>query len=264
MTSSVQNTKLYSRNTLTFGGAFFGPLAAIYFFYKNFRNLGKTKEAAWSIPVGIIAYAILFLSPIPQYAALPVLYGGLFGFYEWQMRGSVDAHAKAGGEFYSTKRTILLGLAWLIIFIILFFGPLWLWVKKDYPNLTVGEFVGIIAASDNPATETYSQKSALIEAHDKEALEIFALPATATSDTYIVAADKGLALYRQNLQLIDEMEKIKNLPPVFVEERAKIKRYTELRIQMFELLKQAEIEQTNEYHGQIDAIDRQIADLVDS
>jgi hypothetical protein len=264
MTASSQNTKLYSKNALTIGGALFGPFAAIYFFYKNFKNLGQTKKAAGSILMGVLITLGLFLilSFLPRQAALPVTLGLLFGLYEWKMREPLDSHKKTGGKFYSPFRTILIGLVWLLVAIVLLFGLPYLVAKTYYPRLTIGEFLGIVATSDNPDTEIYAEKSAQIEAHDKEALEIFNLPASATSETYISAADKGIALYKQTLQIINEVEKLKRLAPIYKEEIGKIKRYTELRIQMFELLKKAEIEQTNQYRAQIDAIDKQIADLV--
>ena len=65
---TINELKMYSPNQVFLGSFFGGPLAMLYFLWANFKTLGKSKEAKYTVIYGI-AFAlalILFLRFVPE------------------------------------------------------------------------------------------------------------------------------------------------------------------------------------------------------
>lgn len=269
--------KLFSRRDFIVGGIVGGPLALTYFFYKNFKNQGNQRAAKMSLIVGpamfigliiltVILEEVILHRTIPRFVFPAIIVGITTGLYAKFQEIKVNQHVAAGGELFKSRGAGVVIIS-IIITILLFLGFLKAVIVTTGSDISVWDAIGLAQDYDQKA---YEQKANEIAQNDQQAIKVFSLlnpspllnTAAPTKEDIIKDLDEGVAHYKRNLMLISEIDSIEKLPSVLKEDNAKLRKYTELRVQMFELLKKAVAEDTKVYDAQLEAIANDIQPLL--
>ncbi|MES2971728.1 MAG: hypothetical protein V4702_05395 [Patescibacteria group bacterium] len=268
--------KLFSRRDFIVGGIVGGPLALTYFFYKNFKNQGNQRAAKLSLIVGpatfigliiltVVLEEVILHRTIPRFVFPAIIVGVTTGLYAKFQEIKVNQHIASGGELYKSRGAGVVLIS-IIVTILLFLGFLKAVIVTTGSDISVWDAIGLAQDYDQKA---YEQKMNEITQNDQQAIKVFSLlnpsPLLNTAPTkadIIKDLDDGIARYKRNAILINEIDGIEKLPSVLKEDNARLRKYTELRVQMFELLKKAISEETKAYDTQIENIGKELEPLL--
>lgn len=246
--------KLYSQKAIGLGVFFGGPVVAGILMRKNFLTLGKERAALHALMIGIIATVVIFsllvalpqevIDKIPSFL-FPVIYTGIILWILEVTQGSdLRKHQEQQGVFFKIGKVMLIGLFWMGINIGLVFGTVYL-------SDAVSSF----------NAETYSSMIGQYLANEEKALKVFQIEEQSSDDELLEGIKNGIALYRENGIIIEEMIRSKGISTEGKEIIDKLKKYNDLRLGYFELLYKAMIENTDKYNVRLARIIREIADV---
>jgi len=68
---TINELKMYSPNQVLIGSLFGGPLAMLFFLWENFKTLGKSNEAKFTVIYGIVF--VIALITFPQFLPQQIL-----------------------------------------------------------------------------------------------------------------------------------------------------------------------------------------------
>jgi hypothetical protein len=252
--------KLFSQKAFIIGGILGGPIAPIYFFYKNFKNQGNKYAARLSLilgPVIVVAFVILLTviedAIFKKGMSRPMIIGLnlalVAGFYFALQDKKVRAHAASGGKFYNPVGIVLISMVLTVALVLGFIKAVIMVTDSD---ITVWEALSL--SRSNYDDDAYWAKSDEIHSNDLRALRVFSLSEEATDEEFITGLENSLVLYNRNLKLIKEIEAMKNLPTLLKKENASARRYTEIRLEMHPLMIKAVKENTTAYDAKIEAL----------
>ncbi len=238
-------TKLYSQKAITIATFFGGPLAAGFLARQNFINLGKGDYGRNSMYIGIISTILLFvgifsipeniINKIPNYI-IPAIYTPIIYYLIEKYQGKeLKEHKDNNGEFYSGWKATGIGaacMAVIIVFILTytFFSPV-----------------------DFDATR-YDNGMAAFGQNEEKALKLYTLIETSSLQESVEFIDNtGIPAWKSNLSILDDLDKIEGLYDNFIEQNKILRNYCNLRIESYQLMRSALIEDTDAYDGEIES-----------
>ena len=248
-----ENRKFYSQNAIAFASYLGGPLAAGLLVRRNALNLGKKKQALYSLIIGIIStillLALVFQMPediiekIPK-PVIPAIYTGIIALVVELMHGEIlKKHKKEGGAFYSFWRAAGIGFVGLAVF---------LGCAVVYGYYEVADW------------DVQSHDSGLkrFEKCEEEAMKLYALSDNVQNKEVMAFIEQtGIPKWKEGLDILNRINAIENIPEEFQKQNNLLIEYTRLRIEAFELMLKAIMYETTEYdetiykkHARIDEI----------
>lgn len=246
----TKNIKFYSSRAI-WGATFFGgPLAAGYMIGENFKSLDRPIEAKNSLIIGIISTIIIFvgvflipeniIEKIPR-QIIPLVYTGIaWGIVEWKQGEILKSHKEKGNNFFSGWRAALIGLISLVVILIgllgyIFFGP------------------------ENEIYDKYDEQISVFSQNENETLVFYNHLDTETNQTLIQELEnKTIPKWKENIQIINNLNNLENLPPELIEQNKILLKYSELRLETFELFKKAISDDTDKYLSQLEKLHMEI------
>jgi hypothetical protein len=135
--------KVYSKNGVTLGAFFGGPIGVGYFLIENYKSLNKVAvvNKAWGITIisTVIYYVIAYVmkevvdtSTIPLFV---VCVSGARQLFKQQQETDVEAHIQRGGEVYSNWRAVGISLLMLIVTACLLGGIAMFFNLEESPSI---------------------------------------------------------------------------------------------------------------------------------
>ncbi len=180
---------------------------------------------------------------------IPDIYTGIIHLIVEKIQGKeLKAHKENKGEFYSGWKATGVGALSLIVISAGLFG-----------------YVLAMESSYNFDTETYNNKIALFTINENEALQVFSLPPTPEEDAYIQEYRNGIFKWKENIAILERINKIENLPQEYIDHNEKLIEYCNLRIKQFENGIKAISDHTDKYDNEtmqiVDRINEMINEL---
>ncbi|MCU0378511.1 MAG: hypothetical protein MUC78_09660 [Bacteroidales bacterium] len=254
--------KFYSQTAITIATYFGGPLAAGYLVKKNYDTLEQPENGKKALIIGIVSTILLFIGifSIPEpiidkipNALIPLIYTGIIYWIVERIHGDIlKTHKESGGEFYSGWKAAGIGAIAMVILIAGIF--LSLLITGDLSNTQL-----------NFDSETYDREIAKFTDNENNAIAVFNVIETQTSEYLINEFNKALVLWEENLAIVERLNGIENLPKELLDQNTKLLKYCELRIKHNELIVKAISEDTDKYVSEIEdtwsEIDQVLNDL---
>ncbi|MEM5564757.1 hypothetical protein WNY78_06560 [Psychroserpens sp. AS72] len=248
--NKTKDIKLHS--TRAIGGATFlgGPLAAGYMINENFNALNKPDEGRKSLIIGIIATIVLFvgiflvpediIDKIPS-MIIPLIYTGIILWIVERKQGVIlKNHKENGNSFFSGWRAAGIGFVSLLI-------------------IGIGLFGYAYFSTDNELYEKYDTQISKFSKNENESLIFYDHINTETSHSLIQELDeKTIPKWIENIEIINNTNNLGDLPSDLIEQNEILLKYSELRIQAFELFRKTIKEDTDKYSQQLDQIHLEI------
>ena len=247
---SLENSKLYSSKAISLATFLGGPLAAGYLVSENFKALNKNAEARISLVSGVLVtifiFSILFLLPektlnyIPR-QVIPLIYTGIvWVIVEWTQGEYLKEHEEKANTFFSKWRAAGIGFISLLI-------------------IGIGIFPYILYESNNPAYEVYDIQMAKFSKNEKESL-VFFDKIDSKSKSYLLSELDNMAIpkWKENIEILNELKELENLPDNLKKQSQQLLKYSELRLQLFELLRKGIDENTSQYDRELEMLSTKI------
>jgi hypothetical protein len=243
--------KFYSQRGIGMATYFGGPLAAGYLVKKNYETLGQPESGKKALIIGIISTILLFagifaipepiIEKIPR-ALIPLIYTGLIYLIVEKIHGETfKLHKEADGKFHSNwKATGIGAIAMLIILSVI---ALIAFISGDFSNKNAG--------FDSTAYEKEIQKFVDNQNKSLTVLDEFE---TQPHDYILKELKNGAALWKENKNIIFNLNNTQSLPEELREQNLKLLKYCELRIKQNAILIKAVSENTDKYVNEIESI----------
>ena len=253
--NTEENKKLYSQRAILAATFFGGPLAAGILTQRNFINLGKERYGRNALIIGIISTVVIFggifivpediLDKIPN-IVIPTVYMAIVGsLIEKYLASDLKEHLKNSNPFYSIWRAIGIGAGCLVLLITVILGY-------------------ALSLPDDFDTEKYDSGVAEFFENETQALRLYSIIDDSAPEVVISHIDNiGLPAWQRNLAIIDELDAIEGLYSELKRQNETLKRYSTLRIEVYQLIRQAISEDTDRYNEQIDALHIKIEEIID-
>ena len=250
----TENAKLYSLKAI--GGATFlgGPLAAGYMIGENYKALGKPNEGRTALVIGIVAtillFAGLFLIPeqtidkIPR-QLIPLIYTGIiWGIVEWKQGAILKSHEENGNSFFSGWKAAGIGFISLLI-------------------ISVGILGYVFFGMDNEIYNTYDTEIMVFSQNEKETLVFYDHLNTKSDHSLIAELEhKVIPKWKENINIINKTNSFENLPEELVQQNKLLLKYSELRLEAFELFKRAIEQDTEMYSLELERVHQEIDEVL--
>ena len=112
-------------------------------------------------------------------------------------------------------------------------------------------------------TEAYDNGIERFQRNEEEALVVYDMAEDLSAVDFI--RDTGIPLWEENIEITKELDKIEGLYSEYIEQNKILREYSEIRIESYQLLEKAILEQTSKYNSQLEKlyaeIDETLADL---
>ncbi|MGV6829835.1 MAG: hypothetical protein ACWA45_10625 [Flavobacteriales bacterium] len=248
--NNTKEIKLYSSKAISGATFLGGPLAAGYLIGENFKAIDKQTEGRNSLIIGIISTIILFggifmipeniIDKIPR-QLIPLIYTGIiWGIVEWKQGDILKAHKENNNSFFSGWRAAGIGFISILI-------------------LGIGIFGYAFLSTNNELYEKYDTELAQFSKNENETLAFYDNLNTETNHSLLKELnDKTIPKWKENIEIINKTNQFENLPSELIKQNEILLKYSELRLQAFELFRQAIKEDTDVYTQQLEQIHMQI------
>lgn len=249
-------SKFYSQTAIGIATYFGGPLAAGILVRRNSLNLEREKEGLTALIVGIVSTVLLFgvlylipepvLDKIPN-ALIPAIYTGIIYLIVRKIHGKIlDEHKKEGTHgFYSNWRAAGIGL--VCAFVLL-------------GGLFAYGYYGLMDWD----TKTYDSELAKFHRNESEALKLRDLLNQGSQDNAIhFIAQTGIPKWKENVEIVNKMSCIENLPEAYQRQNELLLEYSKLRLETYELMLKAALNESSEYTEEIVKKHARIDEIID-
>lgn len=234
--------KVYTEKDISIGTFFGGPLASAILISKNYKTFGKEDSARNALYLGIILsillLLIIFLLPdsIPDKLlnfSLPLIFAGIVCLitHKYQKK-DIDEYLTKGVPKASAWGAFGIGIMSSAIYLIILF-PIALLSIPDFDDKMYDNYVTVFVNNEKAALSVY-------DAFQNQSIE-----------SIIPITEESINLWEKNIEIVESMEAIKNLPNVLREQNKLLIKYCTLRIEELSLIKQALAEETNKYDSKI-------------
>ncbi len=252
--------KLFSQKAITIATYFGGPLAAGYLVKKNYEALEQPDNARKSLIIGIISTILIFggifstpeeiIDKIPN-ALIPLIYTGIIYLLVEKYQGeNLKKHKETGGEFYSGWKAAGIGA---IAMLILFAGI-----------ALTAFFVGDLSSNQtNFDVATYDKGVEKFVENENKSLAVFNDIETQNPDYLIKEFSKGIIMWKENKEILAELNSIENLPKELLDQNSLLQKYCDLRIEHSEIIIKAISEDTDKYVSEIERIGLEINKILE-
>ena len=235
--------KLYSQKAIAIATYFGGPLAAGILIRKNSLNLGKEKQGLIALVVGVISTILLFFGifqiPEPIFdkipnALIPAVYTGIIYLIVEKIHGDIlRKHKEEKNEFYSNWKATGIGLVCAVII----FG---------------GIFAYAYYAPDDWDVDTYDAGLSKFHNNESEAMKLFDMLDNRPKYEIVYFIDKtGIPKWKESIEILNEMSNIENIPEEYQKQNKLLLEYSRLRIEAYELISKAILNESSEYDEDI-------------
>ncbi|WP_051435795.1 hypothetical protein [Tenacibaculum sp. 47A_GOM-205m] len=248
--NTTKEIKLYSSKAISGATFLGGPLAAGYMISENFKALDQPDEGRKSLIIGVITTIVLFggifmlpekmIDKIPR-QIIPLIYTGIiWGIVEWKQGDILKAHKENNNSFFSDWRAAGIGFISLLI-------------------IGIGIFGYAFLSTDNKLNEKYDRELAQFSKNENETLVFYDHLNTGTNYSLLQELnEKTIPKWKENIAIINKTNQFQDLPSELIEQNKILLKYSELRVQAFELFRKAIIEDTDKYAQQLEQIHIQI------
>jgi len=227
-------TKLYSDKAIGIATFIGGPLAAGILVRQNFKNLGRSDLAKSTLFISIISTILLIviIFSIPEQIIdkipniiIPSIYTGIIYLIVDKYQGqTLKIHKENGGLFYSNWKAAGVGAVSMIVFLL-------------------SMFAYVYFMPDGFDTLKYDNGIAEFSKNEKEAMLLFNLLETEDTDKIVsFIQNTGLPAWHKNLQILDELDGIKNIYPQLKEQNMILREYCLLRIESCQIIEKSILE----------------------
>jgi hypothetical protein len=257
MTETAQETqvaeqpRLYSANMIFVGTFMGGPLVAGIMVRKNFINLGREKEGMAALAIGIVATALLLnsmlLSPeglidrLPRYLIPTINTLVVALLVHWKLGSTLSNHKKMNGPVYSNWHTFGYSLAGAVLFFLLALSA------------------DLLIPSDQ---HIYEEKLAEFSANEEKALRLYEMESASAEEIVKFIDETGLPAWRKSLDLLAQSDSLPALSTDALYHNSLLRRYCDLRIECYTLIKKSYAENTNLYDQQINDVNANIEEVL--
>lgn len=242
--------KLYSQRAIGIATYFGGPLAAGVLVRQNYVNLGNTRYGKYSLLIGIVSTIVMLagIFSLPEHIInsipdplIPAVYTGIVYLVIDRLLGqTLKKHKESSGQFYSGWKAMGVGAICSLF-------------------LLAGLFGYILIASDDFDSERYDRGMADFQKNEEEAMDLFTLLETASPGKITrFIKDTGIPAWENNIRILDELDTINGLYQELKDQNQTLRKYCELRIELYELIGKTIRDDTHAYQQQIEDISQQI------
>jgi hypothetical protein len=185
------------------------------------------------IPVNII-------NKVPQ-QIIPLIYTGIiWAIVEWKQGDILKSHKENDNSFFLGWKAAGIGFISLII-------------------LGIGILGYAFLSTDNELNEKYDTELAQFSENENETLVFYDNLNTGTSYSLLKELDeKTIPKWKENVRIINKTNQFENLPSELIEQNEILLKYSEMRVQAFELFRKAIKEDTEKYSQQLEQLHKQI------
>jgi hypothetical protein len=247
----TKNKQFYTKQSIGIATFIGGPLAAGYLIRENFIALDKSEKGNNALIISIVATIALFvlIFSIPEHIiekvpniVLPAAYTVAITIWVEQTFGTIlKKHEELKYSFYSVWRAIGIGIVSLLIIGVSIFGYVYFSEETD-------------------ATEAYQSSLEKFYENEEESLTFYRIMETESDFGLILELNKNaIPKWKENIEIVKRADTITGLPKEISDYNKKLLRYSELRLEAFELFKKALSEGANKYDSEL----RHIHDLIE-
>lgn len=238
-----ETVKLYSQRAIALATYLGGPIAAGIMIRRNSINLGKERQGLNALFIGIISTILIFIGifqipddiidKIPN-ALIPLVYTLVIYLIVEKIHGKeLKKHKEENGRYFSIWKAAGIGLVCLVIIA----GVIFLFAYYQ--------------AVDWDA-ERYDAGLEQFNKNELEAMQLFEmLDKESKYEIVNFIRNTGIPKWKASIDIINELNRIENLPPEFERQNMLLLEYCELRIEAYDLISNAILNETNEYDLQI-------------
>jgi len=234
--------QLYSQKAIALATYFGGPLAAGILIRRNFLNLGNERLGLRAIIAGVVGTILLFwgLFQIPESIMdkipnplIPAIYTGIIYLIVEKLQGSIlDRHKEEKNLFYSNWKAAGIGLICGIIIIV--------------PIFTHAFF------ADNWDAAAYKAGLEKYRDNESEALKLYDMLNNNSKHSVVSFIEQtGIPKWKNNIEILNEMSGIKNMPKELKKKTELLLEYSKLRLESYELISKAVLNETAKYNIEI-------------
>ena len=246
--------KFHSKKGIGLATFLGGPVAAGILIRKNYLNLDKTDQANHALFIGILSTVVVLAVAvsIPEGSydkllgyAIPAAYTAVVYFLVDKYQGeTLQQHEDANGEFYSRWRAAGIGLVGGICMLIAVFGYAFA-ITESFDDEAYDARIEIFNENEIKAMKLY-------EYLEQGKLKVI--------PPFII--EFGMPAWNENLRILNQLD---NMPEIYPELKAQnemLRKYCNLRIEVYQLIGKAINEDTNEYDYQIEQLHYEIDKLL--
>lgn len=253
-----ESKKLFSQRAISIATFFGGPAAAGYLVKKNYEVFDQPEKGKNAFIIGIISTLLLFigiflipeniLEYIPK-ALIPAFYTTIIYVIVEKIQGKwLDQHEESGGQFYSAWKATGIGAIFMVILLALIAGIAF--IAGDFSK------IGFDA-------KTYDKEVAKFVENEKRSMEVFNVINSAEPQYLIKEFQNGIILWKENKEIVNKLNTMKNLPKELLEQNNKLLNYCDLRIQQNEFIVKALSEDTDRYVPDLDRIGMEMTKVLE-
>lgn len=248
--NSTKNLKFYSKNAIGIATFLGGPLAAGYVIRENYLSLNKPDEAKKSLLFGIIATVLLFtgifiipeniIEKVPN-QLFPLIYTAIIFIIVEKIHGPIlSQHKENGNDFHSAWKAAGIGFISLIILLVVIFGSIYLYPESE-------------------ELEKYDTELELFTKNEEQTLLFYDHLNSKPRNSLIQELDNiAIPKWKENIKILKASSEIANLPTEILEQNKVLLKYSELRLEAFELFKKAISEDNDQYADELDLLHLEI------
>jgi hypothetical protein len=252
---NTENCKLYSAKVIAGATFIGGPLAGGYMIGENFKALGRLSEGRTSLIIGIVSTLIIFvglfmvpeniLDKMPKHL-IPLIYTGIvWGIVEWKQGEVLKSHKEQGNTFYSSWRAAGIGFISLIL-------------------ISVGILGYVFLETNSKVYVNYENEMKVFSKNEKESLVFYDHLDTETNYSLIKELEnKTIPKWKENIEIVNRINEFQDLPYYLKQKKEVLMKYSELRLNAFELYKKSFEEDTDKYALEIERIHKEIEEEID-
>ena len=241
--SSDTEFKLYSQKAISIATYLGGPLAAGILIRRNALNLGNEKQGQVALISGIISTALVFwgifrvpepiMAKIPNFL-IPAIYTIIIYLIVEKLHGAIlKKHKEEGNGFYSNWKAAGIGSICLIIL--------------------SGAILVPVLSEKNWDSAAYNAGVEKFRNNEQEAMKLYDM-LNANSHKFLIShfiERIGIPKWKDNIKILNEMSGIENMPEKPKRQIELLLELSKLRIESYELISKAIINETSEYDNEI-------------
>ncbi|WP_298425060.1 hypothetical protein [uncultured Kordia sp.] len=254
---NTKNLTFYSQKAIGIATFIGGPLAAGYLIRENYKALNESEKGNKALIISIIITIALFalIFSIPEHIIekipkmiIPAIYTGATVYWVEQTFGAIfKQHEENAYAFFSRWKAAGIGILSLLV-------------------IGGGLFAYIYSSTDFETENLYNTQLQQFTKNENESLVFYDHLDNGNSFGLILELDNEvIPKWKENLQIVKNMDTLKGLDSAILQQNKILLRYSELRLDIFDLLKKALKEDTDKYDAQLSflhsEIDKELAKL---
>ncbi|SDI24964.1 hypothetical protein [Winogradskyella thalassocola] len=253
--NTTKDLKFYSQKSIGIATFIGGPLAAGYLIKENYKALNENDKGKTALIISIIATVVIFgsLFLIPEAImdkvpnmVIPAVYTGLVYLLVDKIHGTIlDTHEAHNNVFYSGWKAAGIGLISLIVLMAIIFASIFLIPDKVY--------------------DSYDSEIEQFTINEEESLMFYEHFSTENDLTLLNEInDIAIPKWKENIAIIHRTNAIEGLPSELIVQNKKLLKYSELRLEAFELFKKLITYDSENYNEELDRIHTEIDAVIES